>query len=131
VEVKPFDLSPFIKSRLKGAYVLSNDDWQADYNHPQDWFDNRWGKQVGCPDANCTSGYDTVAYDTLLAKADAESPSMALADYVDLNHQLIDDVVYIPLYYSVGAFLFKPYVSGAGTNNFFDFPWHQIQILYH
>jgi ABC-type oligopeptide transport system substrate-binding subunit len=131
VDVKPYDLTQYIPSRLKGAFVLARDDWQADYNHPQDWFDNRWGKLVGCPDANCTSGYDTVAYDTLLAKADAESPSMGLADYVDLHHQLIDDVAYIPLYYSVGAFLIKPYVSGAGTNNFFDFRWNQIQILYH
>ena len=131
VEIKPYDLSPFIKNRLKGAYVLSRDDWQADYNHPQDWFDNRWGKLVGCPDANCTSGYDTVAYDTLLATADGESPSMGLADYVALSHQLIDDVAYIPLYYSVGAFLIKPYVSGAGTTNLFDFYWNQIQILSH
>jgi oligopeptide transport system substrate-binding protein len=131
VEVKPYDLTPYIPSRLKGAYVLSRDDWHADYNHPQDWYDNRWGKLVGCPDANCTSGYDTVAYDTLLAKADSEAPSFGLADYVALNQQLIDDVVYIPLYYSVGAFLIKPYVSGAGTNNIFDFAWNQIQILYH
>jgi oligopeptide transport system substrate-binding protein len=131
VEVKPYDLTPYIPSRLKGAYVLSRDDWHADYNHPQDWYDNRWGKLVGCPDANCTSGYDTVAYDTLLAKADSEAPSFGLADYVALNQQLIDDVVYIPLYYSVGAFLIKPYVSGAGTNDIFDFAWNQIQILYH
>jgi oligopeptide transport system substrate-binding protein len=131
VEVKPIDLNQYIPSRLKGAYVLSRDDWQADYNHPQDWYDNRWGKLLGCPDSNCTSGYDTVAYDTLLAKADAEPPGFGLSDYVALNQQLIDDVVYIPLYYSVGAFLIKPYVSGAGSNNIFDFGWNEIQILYH
>jgi len=131
VDIKPYELSPFIKARLKGAYVLARDDWQADYNHPQNWYDNRWGKLVGCPDSDCTSGYDTVAYDTLLAKADAESPGMGLTDYVAVNQLLIDDVAYIPLYYSGGAFLFKPYVSGAGTNNFFDFPWNQIQILSH
>ncbi len=131
VEVKPYDLSPFIHARLKGAYVLSRDEWQADYNHPQDWFDNRWGKQVGCPDVNCTSGYDTAAYDALLAKADSEPMSTGLADYNALSQQLISDVAYIPLYYSVGTFLFKPYVSGAGANNFFDFQWDQIRILTH
>ena len=44
---------------------------------------------------------------------------------------LIDDVVYIPLYYSVGAFLIHSYVQGAGTNNFVDYPWNGIQILQH
>jgi ABC-type oligopeptide transport system substrate-binding subunit len=131
VDVQPYDHSPFIKARLKGAYVLSRDGWQADYNHPQDWFDNLWGKLVGCPDANCTSGYDTAAYDTLLTKADSETLSAGLADYKTLSQQLITDVAYIPLYYSVGAFLFKPYVQGAGTNNFFDYYWNQIQILSH
>lgn len=131
VDIQPYDLSPFVKARLKGAYVLSLDGWQADYNHPQNWFDNLWGKLVGCPDANCTSGYDTAAYDSLLNKADGEPLSTGLADYKTLSQQLITDVAYIPLYYSVGAFLFKPYVAGAGTNNFFDFYWNQIQILSH
>lgn len=131
VDVQPYVISPFNKARLKGAYVLSRDGWQADYNHPQDWFDNLWGKLVGCPDANCASGYDTAAYDTLLAKADAESLSTGLADYKALSRQLINDVAYIPLYYSVGAFLIKPYVAGAGANNFFDYYWNQIQILSH
>jgi oligopeptide transport system substrate-binding protein len=131
VDIQPYDFSPFVTSRLKGAYVLSRDEWRADYNHPQDWFDNLWGKPVGCPDSNCTSGYDTAAYDTLLAKADSESPSTGLADYRALSRQLIADVAYIPLYYSVGALLIKPYVLGAGTNNFFDYYWDQIQILSH
>jgi len=54
-----------------------------------------------------------------------------VADYKTLTQQLIDDVVYIPLYYSVGSFLIKPYVKGAGTNSFFDNYWNTIQILSH
>ena len=131
VSIQPVSHSQFIKGRLKGQYTLSRDGWQADYNHPQDWFDNLWGKIVGCPDSGCTTGYDTAAYDTLLAKADAEPLPAALADYKTLNQQLIDDVVYIPLYYSVGSFLIKPYVKGAGTNSFFDNYWNTIQILSH
>jgi oligopeptide transport system substrate-binding protein len=131
VSIQPVSHSQFIKGRLKGQYTLSRDGWQADYNHPQDWFDNLWGKIVGCPDSSCTTGYDTAAYDTLLAKADAEPMAQAVADYKTLNQQLIDDVVYIPLYYSVGSFLIKPYVKGAGTNSFFDNYWNTIQILSH
>jgi oligopeptide transport system substrate-binding protein len=131
VDLLPVSHSQFIKARLKGTYVLSRDGWQADYNHPQDWFDNLWGNVVGCPDSGCTSGYDTKAYDDLLAKADAEPLDQAKADYAQLNQMLISDVAYIPLYYSVGAFLIKPYVKGAGTNAFFDNSWTNIQIMSH
>ena len=131
VSIAPVSHSQFIKGRLKGQYTLSRDGWQADYNHPQDWFDNLWGNVVGCPDSSCTTGYDTKAYDTLLAKADAEAMPAALADYKSLNQMLIDDVTYIPLYYSVGSFLTKSYVKGFGTNAFFDHYWNEVQILSH
>ena len=131
VAIQPVSHSQFIQARLKGGYVLSRDGWQADYNHPQDWFDNLYGSSVGCPDSGCSTGYTTAAYDALLKKADAEPMPAALADYKSLNQMLIDDVVYIPLYYSVGAFLIKPYVKGAGTNSFFDNYWSNIQILSH
>jgi oligopeptide transport system substrate-binding protein len=121
----------FITERLAGDYVLSRDGWSGDYNHPQAWFDNLWGHPAGCPDVSCTTGYDTKAYDDLLTKADAESVSVAVADYKALNRQLIDDVVYIPLFYTVDALLVKPYVFGAGANNLFDYYWNQIQLESH
>ena len=123
--------SRFVTERLTGHYVLSRDGWAADYNHPQDWFDNLWGTVAGCPDTSCASGYATRAYDQLLAKADAEPLPQAITDYKTLNRQLIDDVAYIPLFYAVDAFLFKPYVLGAGSNNMFDYWWDQIQLVSH
>jgi ABC-type oligopeptide transport system substrate-binding subunit len=121
----------FIVERLSGNYVLSRDGWAGDYNHPQVWFDNLWGTAAGCPDVSCTSGYATTAYDELLAKADAEPLPSAIADYKALNRLLIDDVVYIPLFYTVDAFLLKPYVLGAGSNNLFNYYWDQIQLESH
>ena len=121
----------FITERLRGTYVLSRDGWAADYDHPQDWFDNLWGQAAGCPDVSCTTGYDTKAYDQLLAKADTETLSSAIPDYKMLSRQLIDDVAYIPLFYTVDPYLFKPYVLGAGSNNMFDYHWNQIQITSH
>jgi len=121
----------FITERLKGTYVLSRDGWAADYDHPQDWFDNLWGAAAGCPDMSCSSGYDTHAYDQLVAKADTEPLAMAIPDYKTLSRQLIDDVAYIPLFYTVDPFLFKPYMLGAGSNNMFDYYWNQIQITAH
>ena len=131
VDLQSAPYTQFLRSRLNGQYVLSRDGWKADYDHPQDWFDNLWGQLAGCPDSNCSSGYDTKAYDDLVARADAEPADVALADYRKLNQMIIDDVVYIPLYYANGAYLFKPYVRGAGTNNFFDFRWDEIQLLSH
>ena len=131
VDLQPVDHSAFIKGYLSGKYVLNRQGWQADYNHPQDWVDNLWGKIAGCPDANCGGGYDTPAYDAAVAKADAEPLSQAIPDYQKIMKMLQDDVVYIPLYYSQGAFLIKPYVKGAGTNNFFDYWWNQYQIQQH
>ena len=121
----------FITARLAGKYVIDRDGWQADYNHPQDWFSGLYGSALGCPDSGCTSGYGPKAYDDLLAQANAKPIDQALPDYKKLSQMLIDDVVYIPLFYSVGAFLFKPYLQGAGTNNFVDYNWNQIQILSH
>jgi len=131
VNLVPVDHSAFIKGYLSGKYMMARNGWQADYNHPQDWYDNLWGSIPGCPDANCGSGYDTPAYDSAVAAADAKPLSQAIPDYQAIAKQLQDDVTYIPLYYSVGAFLIKPYVSGAGTNNFFDYYWNQYQILSH
>lgn len=131
VNLQPIPHTRFITERLKGTYVLSRDGWAADYDHPQDWFDNLWGQAAGCPDLSCSSGYDTKAYDQLLARADTEPLNLAIPDYKTLSRQLIDDVVYIPLYYKVEPFLFKPYVLGAGSNNLFDYFWNQIQISAH
>ncbi|HYL08032.1 MAG TPA: ABC transporter substrate-binding protein, partial [Candidatus Udaeobacter sp.] len=121
----------FVTERLRGAYVLSRDGWGSDYNHPQDWFDNLWGAVTGCPDTSCSSGYDTKAYDQLLAKADAEPLVAAATDYRSLSRLLIDDVAYIPLYYTASPMLIKPYVLGAGSNNLFDYYWDQVQIASH
>ena len=131
VDLTPVDHSAFIKGYLTGHYVLARNGWQADYNHPQDWVDNLWGKGPGCPDSGCGSGYDTKAYDDAVAAADALPIDQAIPKYQAIMKTLEDNAIYIPLYYSQGAFLIKPYVKGAGTNNFFDYYWDQIQILSH
>ena len=131
VKLQSIPHTRFITERLKGTYVMSRDGWAADYDHPQDWFDNLWGTAAGCPDESCSSGYVTHAYDQLMTKADSEPLEMAIPDYKMLSRQLIDDVAYIPLFYTVDPFLFKPYVFGAGSNNMFDFYWNQIQISAH
>jgi ABC-type oligopeptide transport system substrate-binding subunit len=122
--------SDFINNRLTGKYVMSRDGWQFDYNHPQDWFDNLWGAKATAAGAN-TSGFDDPTYDSILAQADAEPLSQALPLYNQLSQILQKDVVYIPLYYSVGNFVLAPYVKGAGSNTAFDYYWNGISLVSH
>jgi oligopeptide transport system substrate-binding protein len=124
------DASQFINNRLSGKYVMSRDGWQFDYNHPQDWFDNLWGYKAVAAGSN-TSGFDDPTYDSILKQADAEPLSQALPMYNQLSKILADDVVYIPLYYSVGNFVIASYVKGAGSNTQSDYYWNQISILSH
>jgi ABC-type oligopeptide transport system substrate-binding subunit len=124
------DASIFISNRLTGKYVISRDGWQFDYNHPQDWYDNLWGVYATSAGAN-TSGFDDPQYDSILKQADAEPLTTALPLYNQLAQILQTDVVYIPLYYSVGNFLIQSYVSGAGSNTAFDHWWNEIKILSH
>jgi len=131
VDVQPESHSQFIRDRLSGKFVLSRDGWQADYDHPQDWFDNLFAKSAGCPDTNCTTGYNNPQFDALATQANSKPVSDAIPTYKQMSQMLVDSVAYIPLYYSVGAFMTKPYVKGAGTNNFFDYYWNQYQILQH
>jgi oligopeptide transport system substrate-binding protein len=131
VELQKQSHSAFIKSRLKGDYVLTRDGWLIDYPHPQDYYDGLYGKNAGCPDANCTSGYDTKAFDDLATKANALPLDQGLPVYKQMAQMLIDDVVYIPLANFAGVFLWKTYVKGIGANATFEWFWNEYQILQH
>ena len=124
------DASQFISNRLTGKYVMSRDGWQFDYNHPQDWFDNLWGKYATAAGAN-TSGFDDPTYDSVLTQADQQPLTQALSLYNQLSQILANDVVYIPLYYSVGNFVIHSYVKGAGSNTQADYYWDGISIQSH
>ena len=124
------DASQFISNRLSGKYVMARDGWQFDYNHPQDWFDNLWGSLATDAGAN-TSGYNDPAYNALLKQADQQPIDQALPQYKQLAKLLSDNVVYIPLYYSVANFAIHSYAKGAGSNTQADFYWDEISIAQH
>jgi hypothetical protein len=44
---------------------------------------------------------------------------------------MMADAAYAPLVYFKGEFLFKPYLQGAGSNNFNDFYWNEMKIGSH
>jgi ABC-type oligopeptide transport system substrate-binding subunit len=124
------DASQFISNRLGNKYVMSRDGWQFDYNHPQDWYDNLWGYLATGAGSN-TSAFDDPQYDSLLKQADTLPLTQALPLYQQIAQILQQDVVYIPLYYSVGNFLIHSYVKGAGSNTQADHNWNEIQLQSH
>jgi ABC-type oligopeptide transport system substrate-binding subunit len=120
-----------VRDSRAGKLVLNRAGWQADYNHPQDWYDNLFGRAAGCPDSNCGSGYDSAQFDQLDAQAASKSLSAALPLYLQLGQMLSADAAYIPLVYSTRMYMVKPYVRGAGANNLFEHPWAEYQVLPH
>ena len=127
VNLQPVDHSTFIKKYTSHSYVLFREGWQADYDHPQDWFDNLFVQAGG----SNGGGYTDPKVEDLVKKADAEPIDKAIPDYIAATKQMETDAAYAPLVYFRGEFLFKPYLKGAGSNNFNDYYWNEMQILSH
>ena len=67
----------------------------------------------------------------MLKQADQQPIDQALPQYKQLAKLLSDNVVYIPLYYSVANFAIHSYAKGAGSNTQADFYWDEISIAQH
>ena len=127
VNIQPIDHHTFLQSLSHHEYFMSREGWQADYDHPQDWFDNLFVKQGG----SNGSGYSDPKVEDLVKKADAEPIDQAIPDYQAASKQMIADAAFAPLVYFKGEFLFKPYLQGNGSNNFNDFYWNEMKIGSH
>src|SRR5256885_881897 len=122
------DHATFIKNYTHHQYNLFREGWQADYDHPQDWFDNLFIEGGGSNGGEFTDPM----VESLVKKADAEPDiNKAIPDYISANKQMMADAAYAPLVYFKGEFLFKPYLQGAGSNNFNDFYWNEMKIGSH
>jgi oligopeptide transport system substrate-binding protein len=131
VDTRPEAHQQLLRDSRSGKLVLNRAGWQADYDHPQDWYDNLYGRAAGCPDSNCGSGYDSAQFDQVAAQAAARALPEALPLYRQLGQQLSADAVYIPLVYSIRMYMVKPYVRGAGANNLLEHPWAEYRVLQH
>ncbi len=131
VDIQPEAHQQLLRDSRAGKLVLSRAGWQADYDHPRDWYDNLFGRAAGCPDSNCGSGYDSAQFDQLAAQAAATPMPEALPLYGQLGQVLSADAAYIPLVYSTRLYMIKPYVRGAGANNLLEHPWTEYQVLQH
>lgn len=122
------DHSPFIKQytghKIRGPH---REGWQADYDHPQDWFDNLFT----CGADSNGSSYCNKKLDDLVHKADTMPIDQAIPQYQAALKIMEDDAAFAPLVYTSGTFLWKPYLQGIGSNNFQDYYWNEISILQH
>jgi len=127
VKLEAIDRQTFFTSRDKKTYIMFRHSWSADYDHPQDWFDNLYVTGAG----SGGTGYSNKALDQLVTSADQKPIDQSLNDYIQAQKMMIDDSFSAPLYYGVQPYIIKPYVKGAGGNAFFDYLWTDIRILQH
>ena len=131
IDLAPSDFPTLIADRNAKKTNLSRGSWGADYDHPQDWFDNLWTCEAAKPGHGGTEGYCNPAMDKNLKTANAESIDKALPLYQQAGQTLIDDNVDAVLFYGTQTYFTHSYVKGAGFNSLYDFNWQGIKILKH
>jgi len=134
VKLAPSDFPTLLKDRkAKTRTILFRDSWGADYDHPQDWFDNLFicgqapvGK--GNNEAYCNPELDKIVTD---ADSKPISDPATVAAYQKAGQILVNDVVYATLFYGTQPYLTQSYVKGTGFNSLYDFNWEGIRLLQH
>jgi ABC-type oligopeptide transport system substrate-binding subunit len=109
------------------AYPMFRQSWEADYDHPQDWF----GYLFVTGASSSGSCYANPNLDRVVAAADAAQPAAALVNYRVAGYMLVNDSAFGGLLYGVQQYLVHQYVRGAGGNALYDNPWSGVRILKH
>jgi oligopeptide transport system substrate-binding protein len=122
------DRNTFLDDRnSRCAYAAFRQSWSADYDHPQDWFDNLFVTDAG----SSGSCYSNASFDSMVANADSTPLTQSLADYKAAGQLLIQQVVYGALVYGVEESVAQPYVQGVGGNALYDYSWTEARVLRH
>jgi oligopeptide transport system substrate-binding protein len=131
VDTQSTDFPTFLTARQDKKYILFRDSWGADYNNPQDWFDNIFICSQAAVGLGNNDGLCDPRVDAAVTKGDTETGSQAVTDYQTAGKQLISDVAYAELEYGANQYFVKPYVQGGGGNALYDNSWTNISILAH
>ncbi len=126
VTVQSTDRATFFKRRQNKEYTFFRDSWGADYNHPQDWFDNLFTCAAGAIGHGGNDGYCNKTVDNLVAQADAKQLNDALPLYQQAQQQMIKDVEFAALFYGTTPYFISPKVQGAGANSLYDYRWEPV-----
>jgi oligopeptide transport system substrate-binding protein len=131
IDLAPSDFPTLIADRNAKKTNLARGSWGADYDHPQDWYDNLWNCEAAKVGHGGTEGYCNPAMDKILVQANASQIDKALPQYVQAGQMMIDDNVDANLFYGTQTYFTHTYVKGAGFNSLYDFNWQGIKILKH
>jgi oligopeptide transport system substrate-binding protein len=131
VDTQSTDFPTFLTARQDKKYILFRDSWGADYDNPQDWFDNLFICSQAAIGLGNNDGICDPRIDTAVKKAESETGSQSITDYQTAIKQLISDYAGANLEYGANQYFIKPYVQGGGGNALYDNSWTSISILAH
>ncbi|MFZ0217293.1 MAG: ABC transporter substrate-binding protein [Candidatus Dormiibacterota bacterium] len=127
----PTDFKTLIADRQNHKPYLFRDSWGADYNHPQDWYDNLWSCSAARNGGNNNSGYCDPSMDKIVASADQKPISQALSQYDQAYQMMAQNNYGAPIEYGTNPFFTQKWVSGESNNGLFDANWTGIKVLQH
>ncbi len=131
VDTHSTDFPTFLTARQDKKYILFRDSWGADYDNPQDWFDNLFICKQAAVGLGNNDGFCDPRVDSLVTKAEGETGSQSTSDFKSANKQMIQDVIGANLVYGTNAYFIKTYVQGGGGNALYDNSWTNISIAAH
>jgi oligopeptide transport system substrate-binding protein len=131
VDTQSTDFPTFSTARDDKKYILFRGSWGADYDNPQDWFDNLFICSQAAVGLGNDPGICDPQIDTAVKKAESENGSQSYTDYQTATKHLISDIAVATLEYGANQYFIKPYVQGAGGNALYDNSWTGISILAH
>jgi oligopeptide transport system substrate-binding protein len=132
VPVHALDTATFFSVAMpREQLTLFRGTWVADYDYPEDWFDNMFTTSADQSYDVSGSGYSNPAVDTTVTAANRLAPASALSGYQRAGRLLLDDQAVAVLFYWSRTELVKPYVEGYGANLLLDYSWTSIRILRH
>ena len=133
VKLVPSDFPTLQRDRKAKKAITFRESWGADYDHPQDWFDNLFICSQAKLGRGNNMGYCNPALDALVTAANGKpiTEAATVQAYVNANKMLVNDVVEAPIDYSTQSYLAQSYVQGTGYNGLYDFNWEGIRIFKH
>jgi len=105
--------------------------WQADFNHPEDWYDNLFGKLAGCPDSTAPPATRQRPVRSRWSPRRSHGPARSAADVRPGRAGLAPRRRTSRSSTRRRAYMIKPYVRGAGANNLLEYTWNRYQVLQH
>jgi oligopeptide transport system substrate-binding protein len=132
VALDPMDFPTLISRRNAKQSILFRDSWQADYDHPQDWFDNLFTCSEAAVGKGNASGYCNPAVDRAAQQADtSQNLSSAISIYQEAQRTMIGDINGTNLFYQTQPYVVQTYLKGAGFTGINDYRWEGIRIMKH